>query len=112
MMLPITSANPSGEFATGTKSVVLPTFGIAAEYALTPHLLFRVDASGFGLPHKSNLWDAHATLSFRVGSVEIQAGAKMLHAKSGPGSLEYESATVEGVFGGVIWHAPFFERTH
>jgi hypothetical protein len=110
--VPVSTTTGTSEFATGNKNVFLPALGIAAEYAITKHLLFRVDASGFGFPHHSDLWDAHALLSFRNGPVEVQAGAKVLHIKSSPQNDEYERATVSGVFVGLIYHAPFFERIH
>lgn len=92
------------ETASGTKSVILPTFGLAAEYALSPHVLVRVDGSGFGLYHKANMWDANATISYRQGAVEVVGGAKALHFKTSPNSNEYESATFTGAFVGLRYH--------
>jgi hypothetical protein len=100
----VTSGSGVTETATGTKNVILPTFGLAAEYALTPHILVRVDGSGFGLYHKADLWDANATISFRKGPVEVMGGAKALHFKSSPNSVEYESATFTGAFVGLRYH--------
>jgi hypothetical protein len=90
--------------AVGTKQIFLPTFGIAAEYALTPHVLARVDASGFGLPGKSNIWDANVTLSYRRGSWELYAGGKALHFKSSGNATEYVTDTLAGVLVGLRWH--------
>lgn len=98
------------ETASGTKSVILPTFGLAAEYAITPHIVARVDASGFVIPHHSDLYDAHAQLSWRIGSFEVVGGVKTLHAKTSPQSDEYISATVSGAFVGVRWFTPLFPR--
>lgn len=92
------------ETATGTKQIVFPTFGLAAEYALTRHILLRADASGFGLPHKADLADANATISYRLGSWEIVAGGKAFHFKTSPNSTEYISATMAGAFVGLRWH--------
>lgn len=94
----------SPETAIGTRQIFLPTFGIAAEYALTPHTLARVDASGFGIPKKADIWDASATISYRHGAWEIYGGGKALHFKSSPNNVEYLVDTLSGAFVGIRWH--------
>jgi hypothetical protein len=94
----------AGEIADGTQNIILPVFGLAAEYALAKHVLFRLDGSGFGIPRRSDIWDAAATLSWRVGHIEVKAGGKALHYKSGPNSTEYQIGTFDGAFAGVSWH--------
>ncbi len=95
------------ETASGTKQVILPTFGLAAEYAISPHVLLRVDGSGFGIYHRADIWDANATISYRQGAVEVVGGAKALHFKTSPNSNEYESATFTGAFVGLRYHWGF-----
>jgi hypothetical protein len=90
--------------ALGTQHIFLPTFGMAAEYAPAPHLLLRVDASGFGIPHKAGLWDAEATISYRMGNWEIRGGGKAFYFKTSPNSDEYLSSTLFGAFVGLRWH--------
>jgi hypothetical protein len=90
--------------ALGTKQVFLPTFGLAAEYAIAPHVLFRVDGSGFGIPGKSNIWDAGVSLSVRHGSWEVTGGGKALHFKSSGNATEYVTDTLSGVYVGLRWH--------
>lgn len=90
--------------AAGSKNIILPSFGAAAEYALTKHILFRIDASGFGLYHRADFWDANATLSWRIGHVEVFAGGKELHFKSSPQGSEFFIGTLSGAFVGVSWH--------
>lgn len=92
------------ETAIGTKQIFLPTFGIAAEYALAPHALLRVDGSGFGIPHKAVIWDAGVTLSYRRGSWEIFGGGKALHFRSSPNAQEFLTDTLSGAYAGVRWH--------
>jgi hypothetical protein len=94
----------AGLTATGSKQVILPTFGLAAEYALTPHVLFRVAGSGFGIYHGSDIWDGEATLSWRHNHLEIMGGGKAFHFKSSPSSEQYFVATLAGGFAGVRWH--------
>jgi len=98
------SGNVTFETATGSRQVILPTFGLAAEYQLTPHVLFRADVSGFGLPHRSNIWDADATLSYRHNKWEIRGGFKALHFKTTPQNTEFITDTVSGGFVGVNYH--------
>lgn len=94
----------AGLTANGSKQIVLPTFGAAAEYAIAPHVLFRAAASGFGLPHKSDIWDGEATVSVRRGQWELLGGAKAFHFKSSANSDEYVKGTIVGGFVGVRWH--------
>jgi hypothetical protein len=86
---PYLDQSAAPETAIGTKQIFLPTFGIAAEYAISPHVLFRVDASGFGIPHKADIWDAAATISYRRGAFEFLGGGKAFHFKTSPNSTEY-----------------------
>jgi hypothetical protein len=93
--------------ANASKQIIYPVFGLAAEYALSPHVLFRADASGFAIPHHAVLWDAEATIAYRRGAWEIRGGGKAFHFKSSPNSDEYASATLAGAFIGLRYHWPF-----
>ena len=90
--------------ADDSRSIVLPTFGIAAEYALAPHLLLRVSGAGFGIPHHAVIGEAEGELSYRRGSFEIVGGEKYLHFKSSPNKPSYLIGTFVGAFAGVRWH--------
>jgi hypothetical protein len=94
----------AGETSQGSQQIVFPTFGLAAEYAVAPHVLFRVAGSGFGLYHKADLWDGEATVSVRRGQWEIVGGGKAFHFKTSPNNLEYVSGTIVGGFVGLRWH--------
>jgi hypothetical protein len=94
----------SGQTSNGSRQILLPTFGLAAEYAIAPHVLFRVAGSGFGLYHKSDIWDGEATLSWRRGAWEVVGGGKAFHFKSSPNNTEYMSATITGAFAELRWH--------
>lgn len=90
---------------SGSRTVITPTFGIAAEYALSPHVLLRGDASGFGFPHHSYLWDAQGTISWRRSKTwEFRAGYKVLQVKTSPQKDEYFTDTISGGFFGVRYH--------
>ena len=100
-----TTAGVAGNsFETAGNHIFTPEFGLAAEYALTPHVLFRVDGAGFGIPHHSDLGEASAMLSWRHKNLEFLAGAKMLHFKTSPQKEEYLSATYVTPTIGLRWH--------
>jgi hypothetical protein len=98
------SSTPLSSTARGARTIILPKVGIAAEYALAPHVLLRASSSGFGLPHRADLWDADATVSWRHGRWEILGGFKALHFKSSPKIEEYISGTIQGGYVGIRWH--------
>jgi hypothetical protein len=94
----------TGLTATGSHQIILPTFGLAAEYAIAPHVLLRVAGSGFGLYHKADIWDGDATIAWRMGKWEVVGGGKAFHFKTSPKKSEYMSATLAGAFVGLRWH--------
>jgi len=89
---------------SGTKTIILPTFGVAAEYAIKPHVLLRADGSWFGLPHGTLLWDAEGVISYRHNWFEIRGGYKITHYKTSPDQDEYFRGQVHGGFIGVRYH--------
>jgi hypothetical protein len=95
---------PGSSFQLGTNYIFLPELGAAMEYALAPHVLFRVDGVGFGIPHRSDFAETSATLSYRKNNLEVLMGARMLHFKTTPQKDEYESATFTTPFIGLRWH--------
>jgi hypothetical protein len=95
---------PGSSFQLGTNFIFFPEFGLAMEYAMTPHTLFRVEGAGFGFPHHSDLADTAATLSYRKKNLEFLTGVKMLHFKTTPQKEEYEVGTFITPFIGVRWH--------
>jgi hypothetical protein len=98
------SGNLISNSANGTRTIILPTFGGAVEYAIKPQVLLRADASGFGLPHRAELWDAEAFVAYRRNKLEFRGGFKILHFKSSPQIDEYMEGTVQGGFVGVRYH--------
>jgi hypothetical protein len=90
--------------ADNTNNIVSPVFGIAMEYAIAKHVLFRLQTDGFAFPHKMVQTSAEGELSFRKGSFELVGGEQYLHMKSSPNSVTYVSATFIGAFVSVRWH--------
>lgn len=89
---------------TASHEIIYPVFGLAAEYAISRHVLLRGSISGFAIPHKSVLADAEATIGWRIGAFEIRGGGKAFHFKTSPNSSEYASGTLTGAFVGLRWH--------
>lgn len=95
---------PGSSFELGTNFILFPEFGAAMEYAIAPHVLFRVDGAGFGFPHHSDLNETSATLSVRKNNLEFLMGVKTLHFKTTPQKEEYEVGTFITPFVGLRWH--------
>lgn len=88
----------------GTHWFVYPTLGLGIDYLVSKNFRFEARASGFAFPHRSTIWDTEATLNYRFGHFELQAGGKGFHFKTSPQQQEYLSATLSGVFVGVRWY--------
>ena len=99
----LTAAQNLGNVSS-SKQLALPEFGIAAEYALTPHTLFRADAAGFGIPNHAIIWDGNVTLSYRHDWWEVLVGGKTMHFRTSPGGTIYMDDTLSGAYVGVRWH--------
>lgn len=84
--------------------IFLPEFGLAMEYALAPHVLFRIDGAGFAIPHRSDIGESSATIAVRQKKLEIVGGIRMFHFKTSPQKEEYTSGTMVAGFGGLRWH--------
>ncbi len=88
----------------GSRNILFPTFGMAAEYAISPHVLLRGSGSGFGLLHRADIWDAEGTVSYRRKSLEIRGGYKALHFKTSPQKDQFFVDTLSGGFVGLRYH--------
>lgn len=94
--------------ANGSKNIFLPTFGLELEEALGRHFRWEVKGSGFGIPHRSDIWDAQASISFRVHQFELLVGEKAYHLKSSSQGTEYFTDTLSGAYVGLryYWGTP------
>lgn len=97
-------ATIAGAFGSGNKQVILPALGFAPEYAISKHVLMRIEGSGFALPHKSALWDGEATISYRKGRLEFFGGGKAVGFKTSPKKDFYYSGQVYGGIVGLKYH--------
>jgi hypothetical protein len=88
----------------GSKTVFLPTLGLALEHRVSPHFRWEVKASGMGYPHRSAIWDANAYVAYRRHSWELVVGAKGFHAKTSPRKEQILLQTLAGGYFGINWY--------
>ena len=85
----------------GSKRVILPTLGLGIEYHPEKHIRLELKASGFALYHHADIWDAEASVVFRIRRVEALIGARASHFKTSPNSDEYFAQTQTGPYIGL-----------
>jgi len=95
--------DPTGSsyLASGSKSVVLPTLGMAIGSELGKHFRWDVRGSGFGIPQRAVIGDVQATASFRISKVELEVGERLFYFKTSPKTDMYANDTLQGVYGGL-----------
>ena len=98
------SGTSINNYPTAAKNLFLPTIGGEIEQAPSRHFRYEIKASGFGLPHHGNIWDAEGSLGFRMKNVELLVGAKAFHYKTSPKSDEYFSQTLAGPYAGLRFY--------
>ncbi len=92
------SGNALVNNVSGSRYVIYPTFGLAAEYHLTRNLVVEANASGFAIPHHAVIGDAEGSLSYRLRGVELIVADKYYHFKTSTQNAEYFSATLMGPY--------------
>lgn len=96
-------ADENATRATGTKSIIFPTFGLGVDYHATRNVRLEAHASGFALLHRADIYDAEASAVIRMGPIDAHIGAKVFHFKTSPKGDEYYAATVWGPYVGFEW---------
>lgn len=91
----------------GSDWFIYPSFGLGADYLISQKLRFEARASGFAFPHRSTIWDTEATLNYRLGKYEIEAGLKDFHFKTNPEKVEFVRATFPSVYVGFRWYPEY-----
>ena len=85
----------------GTKKLIYPTLGLGLEYHAGRHVRLELKGSGFGLPHRSVIWDAEASAVFRAGRIEALVGGKAFHFKTSPKADQFFVETLWGPYVGI-----------
>jgi hypothetical protein len=95
----------SSFLASGSKTVVLPTFGGELEQAAGKRFRWEVMGSGFGLPHHGVIWDGQADIALRFGKAEALLGYRAFHFEtSSSSSDQYYKETLSGAFVGLRYY--------
>jgi len=98
------SGNVVPNAAFETRSIILPTFGAELEQSPARHFRYELKASGFGIPHHADIWEAEGALAFRFGRLELLAGVKAFHFKTSPQGDEYYTETLSGPYAGIRYY--------
>jgi hypothetical protein len=99
------AGNPITFQTTGSTSFFSPTLGLGiVEYA-TRNFRFEANASGFDIPHHWAIWDADASIAYRVGHIEIRGGGKALHFKTSTKAEYFQYGSLGGAFVGLRWYS-------
>lgn len=106
-LLPTTdsSGNPLSYQTEGSRTLITPTFGLGISEYATRNFRFEANISAFDIPHHFAIWDADASISYRVGHIEIRGGAKALHFKTSTQADYFQYATMSGAFVGLRWYS-------
>lgn len=87
-----------------SRSVLFPTFGVAAEYHITKRIQFEIRAEGFAWPHKAVQADGEAKLTARLyRQLDLVIGEKAFHFKTNPEKDYFLKATLLGPYAGLRW---------
>jgi len=86
---------------SGTKNIILPTFGLGVTYYLSRDLRVEANGSGFGIPGHSIIGDADGDLAYMLGRIELRGGGKFFYFRSSPGADYYLKGRLAGAFVGV-----------
>lgn len=98
------SGNIDYNTAAGTKTLFYPTIGMALGSSFGHRFRWEIKGSGFGLPHRGNIWDAQGTIAVRVGPVEVLGGEKAFHFKTSPNAEQYFMQTLQGAYVGIRYY--------
>ncbi|HEY3456054.1 MAG TPA: hypothetical protein VGK64_15865 [Bryobacteraceae bacterium] len=103
---PVSDANGNVDTFTtaGSRTVFYPTLGMELESMLGKHFRWEIKGSGFGWPHRGNIWDVQGTIAVRFGSVEILGGEKAFHFKTSPQAEQYFVQTLQGAYVGIRYY--------
>jgi hypothetical protein len=98
------SGNPVQTTGIGTNWFIYPSLGVGFDYLVNKNFRLEGRASGFYLPHFSNIGDTEFTANYRVGQFEVQAGGKLFHFETSPRHNEYIKGTFPGLYVGLRWY--------
>ena len=90
----------------GTRHIISPEFGLAFSYYPSRHLRIEAGGSGFGFPHRYDIWDGEVSLNYRLlNHFEIRAGGRGYGFKTSTNSDYFIKGSYAGVFAGIRWYS-------
>jgi hypothetical protein len=98
------SGNPISNTANGTRWFFYPTLGAAVDKKLTPHFRVEAKGTGFGLPHRADIWDAEGSAIYSFPRVDVVGAYRGFHFKTSPKSDQYLAMTLAGAYVGLRWN--------
>jgi hypothetical protein len=98
-------ATGNNNMVSGSKSIVLPTFGMALGSQFGKYFRWDVRGSGFGIPTHGAIADLEATVAVRVSKIEVLVGERAFYFKTSPRANMYSNDLLQGVYGGLrfVW---------
>lgn len=90
--------------SSGKRWLVLPSFGMGLEHAVSKHFRWEAKGSGFGLPKRAALYDVEGSAVIRLGRAELLAGYKVFSVKTSPRAEEYFKQRLNGPYVGLRWY--------
>jgi hypothetical protein len=100
---PDSAGNYTSYATLGSKSYISPSLGIGVHEYAWRNLHLEANVSGFYLPHSFRLLDSDATIGYRVGHIELRAGAKAFIFRTSPKQDYFYRGNTSGVLVGLRW---------
>lgn len=97
------SGNQISNTGYGTRWFISPTIGAAVDKTYLKRLRLEAKASGFAIPHHSVIWDAEASATLHIGSLDLIGAYKGFHYKTSPQSDQYLVQTLSGAYVALRW---------
>lgn len=90
---------------SGSRWFLSPTFGLGAHEYITKNFRFEINGDGFTVPRHWTIWDADASLNYRVGHIEVRGGIKAFHYKTSTAAEFYLHNTMISPMVSVRWYS-------
>jgi hypothetical protein len=99
------SGNMLSYAGQGTRWFISPTIGLGAHYYVSKNFRVEVNGDGFSIPHHWTIWDLDGSLNYRIGHIEVRAGAKAFHFKTSTGAEFFLHNTMLSPMVAVRWYS-------
>jgi len=98
------SGNTNFNIGEGTKTVILPSFGLGLEQAPSKAFRWEARASGFALPGRSYVWNGEAAAVVRLGKFELLGGGRAFSVKTSRKDDAFFKQTLYGPYVGLRFY--------